>query len=93
MSQTTALAALALAQPLHGLTFALLHLACMRLIASIAPLQLAATAQSLYAFGVGFATALMMLISGYLYGQFGTQAFLMMAILCVLALPLAFRLR
>ena len=30
MSQTTDVAALALVQPLHGFTFALLHLACMR---------------------------------------------------------------
>ena len=93
MSQTTALAALALVQPLHGLTFALLHLACMRLIAVIAPPHLAATAQSLYAFGAGLATALTMLTSGYLYGQFGAQAFLLMAVLCGVALPLAFRLR
>ena len=55
--------------------------------------HLAATAQSLYAFGAGLATALTMLTSGYLYGQFGAQAFLLMAVLCGVALPLAFRLR
>src|SRR6266545_2713908 len=57
MSQTTAIAALALVQPLHGLTFALLHLACMRLIASVVPARLAATAQAIYALGAGLATA------------------------------------
>ena len=31
-------------QPLHGLTFALLHLACMRLIVEIVPVRLAVLA-------------------------------------------------
>jgi PPP family 3-phenylpropionic acid transporter len=93
MAQTTDLVALALVQPLHGLTFALLHLACMRLIAVIVPAHLAATAQAIYAFGVGLATALLMLVSGSLYGHFGAQAFLLMALLSAAALPLAFRLR
>jgi len=93
MAQTSALAALALVQPLHGFTFALLHLACMRLIAVIVPTRLAATAQAGYAFGVGLATALLILISGVLYKQVGAQAFLLMALLCVVALPLTFRLR
>src|ERR1700730_3054251 len=93
MAQTSALAALALVQPLHGFTFALLHLACMRLIAVIVPTRLAATAQAGYAFGVGLATALLILISGVLYKQVGAQAFLLIALLCVVALPLTFRLR
>ena len=37
MAQSAAVLALALVQPLHGLTFALLHLACMRLLAGIVP--------------------------------------------------------
>jgi PPP family 3-phenylpropionic acid transporter len=53
MAESTNAAALALVQPLHGLTFALTHLACMRLIASIVPPHLAATAQGLYVFGPG----------------------------------------
>ena len=84
---------LALVQPLHGFTFALLHLACMRLIAVVVPPRLAATAQALYAFGVGGATALTMLLSGPLYEQFGAQAFLLMSLLSVVAFPLTFRLR
>jgi PPP family 3-phenylpropionic acid transporter len=36
-SQTTSVAVFALIQPLHGITFALLHLACMRLIGAIVP--------------------------------------------------------
>jgi PPP family 3-phenylpropionic acid transporter len=93
MAQTTALTALALVQPLHGITFALLHLACMRLIAIVAPIHLAATAQAFYALGIGLATALVMLVSGRLYEQFGAHAFLLMALLCAIALPLALRLR
>ena len=93
MSQTAAIAVLALVQPLHGFTFALLHLACMRLIAIVVPPRLAATAQALYAFGVGGATALTMLLSGPLYAQFGAQAFLLMSLLCGVAFPLTFRLR
>ena len=86
MSQSTALVALALVQPLHGLTFALLHLACMRIIALIVPIHLAATAQALYAVGSGAAIALMTVVSGQLYGQLGAHAFLAMALLCALAL-------
>ena len=86
MSQSTALVALALVQPLHGLTFALLHLACMRIIALIVPIHLAATAQALYAVGSGAAIALLTVLSGQLYGQLGAHAFLAMALLCALAL-------
>ena len=86
MSQSTALVALALVQPLHGLTFALLHLACMRIIALIVPIHLAATAQALYAVGSGAAIALLTVVSGQLYGQLGAHAFLAMALLCALAL-------
>jgi PPP family 3-phenylpropionic acid transporter len=93
MAQTSAVTALALVQPLHGFTFALLHLACMRLIAVVVPAHLAATAQALYAFGGGLATALLMLVGGGLYEKFGGHAFLLMALLCVVALPLALRLR
>jgi PPP family 3-phenylpropionic acid transporter len=82
MSQTAAPTALALVQPLHGFTFALLHLACMRVIALVMPIHLAATAQALYAVGAGAATAFLMLLSGQLYGQLGPRAFLVMALLC-----------
>src|SRR5262249_39047289 len=50
----------------HGLTFALLHLACMRLIAQIVPSGVAGTAQALYGLlGVGVATALLTICSGF----------------------------
>jgi MFS transporter, PPP family, 3-phenylpropionic acid transporter len=95
MAQTTDLVALAIVQPLHGITFALLHLACMRLLARIVPPGLEGTAQAIYAtVGIGAASALLTLASGFLYGEFGARAFWVMAALCVIALPLsAFRLR
>jgi PPP family 3-phenylpropionic acid transporter len=92
MSQTTDIAALALVQPLHGFTFALLHLACMRLIAvSVSPL-LAATAQSIYAFGSTIASAALTYLSGILYEQLGALGFLAMALLCGLGMPIAWQL-
>lgn len=91
---TADVAALALTQPLHGITFALLHLACMRLLVANVPSQLAATAQALYGtVGVGIATALLTLISGWLYARMGPAAFAVMSVLCLAALPLAVGLR
>jgi PPP family 3-phenylpropionic acid transporter len=85
VASTTAVTALALVQPLHGLTFAALHLACMRVIAAVVPSGLAATAQAIYALGAGAATALLMLASGHLYARLGGQAFVVMALLCAAA--------
>jgi PPP family 3-phenylpropionic acid transporter len=80
-------AALALVQPLHGFTFALLHLACMRIIADTVPWDLAGTAQAIYGLiGVGGATAVLTVSSGWLFAYFGPSAFWAMALLCVLAL-------
>jgi MFS transporter, PPP family, 3-phenylpropionic acid transporter len=91
---TTSSVLLGLVQPLHGLTFALLHLACMRLIVQVVPIRLAATAQSIYGtLSVGLATALLTLASGLLYERMGGHAFLVMAALCLLALPLCHGLR
>jgi PPP family 3-phenylpropionic acid transporter len=86
---TTSVAVLALLQPLHGLTFALLHLACMRMMAALVPTPMAATAQALYAFGSGAVTAALTLFSGFFYASYGGGAFVAMALLCGLALPLA----
>jgi PPP family 3-phenylpropionic acid transporter len=93
MALTTDLVVLAMVQPLHGLTFAALHLGCMRLIAAIVPPHLAATAQALYALGAGAATALLTLASGRLYAELGAEGFLVMALLCASAAPLALGLR
>jgi MFS transporter, PPP family, 3-phenylpropionic acid transporter len=94
MAQTASPAALALIQPLHGITFALLHLACMRLIAAAVPEGLEGTAQAAYAtVGIGAATALLTVASGFLYTRWGAEGFWIMAALCAAALPLALRLR
>jgi PPP family 3-phenylpropionic acid transporter len=85
---TTETAALALVQPLHGLTFAALHLACMRLIGATVPPTLAATAQALYALGAALTSSLLTLASGWLYASLGGPGFLVMALLCVGAVPL-----
>jgi PPP family 3-phenylpropionic acid transporter len=89
MASTSAVTALVLVQPLHGLTFAALHLACMRVLLAVTPLRLAATAQAMYALGAGAATALLTVASGPLYASLGGQAFFVMALLCAAAIPLA----
>jgi MFS transporter, PPP family, 3-phenylpropionic acid transporter len=86
---TTSVAALAIIQPLHGVTFALLHLVCIRVIAAVVPTNLAATGQSFYALGSGLATSLLTLFSRVLFAKFGGASFFAMAALCALALPLA----
>jgi PPP family 3-phenylpropionic acid transporter len=93
VAQTFDVIALALVQPLHGITFALLHLACMRLIARTVPQGLEGTAQAIYGTGIGLAVALLTLVSGALYARLGGQGFWVMAALCALALPLTWRLR
>jgi PPP family 3-phenylpropionic acid transporter len=85
---TTSPGLLACIQLLHGLTFALFHLAAIRLIVAVAPVRLAATAQAIYGtLSVGLASALVTLASGVLYARAGGAAFLIMAVLCLLALP------
>ena len=88
---TTSVFALSIIQPLHGFTFALLHLAAMRMMQALVPPGLAGTGQSIYAFGSGCSTAVLTLLSGILYAKFGGASFLAMAILCAVALPLAWR--
>ena len=86
---TTSTVALAIVQPLHGFTFALLHLACIRLLALVVPDRLAASGQALYALGAGLMSTVLTILSGQLYAAVGGAAFLAMATLCLLALPLA----
>jgi MFS transporter, PPP family, 3-phenylpropionic acid transporter len=94
MAETAWLPAMAAIEALHGLTFALLHLTCMRLLAECVPRHLAATALTLYGtVGIGAPAALLTLASGPLYARFGAQGFWVMAALCVAALLLAWRLR
>ena len=93
MAQTAWLPALLLVQPLHGFTFALLHLACMRLLSEIVPSGLAATGLTLFSTLAAIASVLLTLLAGLLYGQLGPLSFLGMAGLCAIALPLALTLK
>ena len=94
MAETTWIVALAAVEPLHGLSFALLHLTCMRLFAECVPKHLSATALTLYGtVGVGVPTVLLTLASGQLYGRFGAHGFLVMAAFCGAALPVTRMLR
>jgi MFS transporter, PPP family, 3-phenylpropionic acid transporter len=88
LALTVDVVALGLVQPLHGFTFALLHLAAMRIIGDTVPRDLAATAQAVYNLvAVGGATAILLLLSGWLYAHFGAAGFWGMAALCVAAFP------
>jgi MFS transporter, PPP family, 3-phenylpropionic acid transporter len=93
MAATADVVALALMQPLHGLTFAALHLSCMRLIGAIVPGGLAATGQAMYALGAGATNAVFTLAAGRLYATVGARGFVVMAMLCAAAAPLSLRLR
>ena len=89
MAQTTDVTTLALIEPLHGLTFALFHLGCMRIIADTIPSSLAGMAQAFYGtVGIGGATALTTILSGWLFSRLGPAGFWGMALLCCLAFPI-----
>jgi PPP family 3-phenylpropionic acid transporter len=94
MAETAWLPAMAAIEPLHGLTFALLHLTCLRLLAESVPHHLAATALTIYGtVGIGVPTALLTLASGQLYAHFGAHGFWVMAVFCAAALPVTRTLR
>jgi PPP family 3-phenylpropionic acid transporter len=94
MAQTTNIAALAAIEPLHGLTFALFHLACMRIIADTVPRSLAGMAQAFYGtVGIGGTTALLTIVAGWLFARLEPAAFWGMAFLCCAALPIVWSLR
>ena len=89
MAQTADVTTLALIEPLHGLTFALFHLGCMRIIADTVPSSLAGMAQAFYGtVGIGGATALLTILSGWLFAHLGPAGFWGMALLCCAALPI-----
>jgi PPP family 3-phenylpropionic acid transporter len=93
-TQTALFPVMAMTEPLHGLTFALLHLACMDVISRTVPIGLAATAQAFYAtIAMGATTAGVTLVAGPLYGHLGSAAYWVMAVMCALAIPVARGLR
>ena len=76
------LAAAAVLQLLHALTFGASHLGAMYFMARSVPPAAAASAQSLYAaISAGLGSGLVMLMAGALYGAYGGQAYLFMAAL------------
>jgi MFS transporter, PPP family, 3-phenylpropionic acid transporter len=94
MAQTADVTILALIQPLYGLTFALFHLGCMRIIADTVPSSLAGMAQAFYGtVGIGAATALSTILSGWMFARWGPGGFWGMAFLCFLAFPIIWSLR
>ena len=94
MAQTADVTALAAIEPLHGLTFALFHLACMRIIAEAVPRSLVGTAQAFYGtVAIGGTTAVSTMASGWLFSRFGAYGFWGMAALCCAALPVIWSLR
>jgi MFS transporter, PPP family, 3-phenylpropionic acid transporter len=94
LAQTVHVAALATIEPLHGLSFALFHLACMRIIAKTIPRGLAGTAQAFYGtVAIGGTTALLTMASGWLFSRSGAYGFWGMASLCCAALPIIWSLR
>jgi MFS transporter, PPP family, 3-phenylpropionic acid transporter len=89
MAQTADVTTLAIIEPLHGLTFALFHLGCMRIIADTVPRSLAGMAQAFYgAVGIGGATALSSILSGWLFARWGPAGFWGVALLCCAAFPI-----
>jgi PPP family 3-phenylpropionic acid transporter len=93
LAESSNIIVIAAAEPLHGLTFALLHLSCMRVLAAIVPRELAGLAQAIYGtVGVGLTSAAFTLISGSLYAEFGTQSFWAMFLMALAALPAIWRL-
>lgn len=89
-AETASLPVVVAIQPMHGITFALLHLALMRRLAEAVPPHLSATALSFYGtVAIGAVSAVMTLVSGWLYGAIGPAGFWVMAALCGAALPLA----
>ncbi len=94
LAQTANVTALAGIEPLHGLTFALFHLACMRIIAETVPRGLVGTAQAFYGtVAIGGSTALITTVAGWLFSRFGAYGFWAMASLSGTALPIIWSLR
>jgi PPP family 3-phenylpropionic acid transporter len=58
------------------------------------PPQLAATAQAVYGtLGIGATSALLTVLSGWLYARMGASAFLVMSGLCLTAVPFSLSLK
>ena len=77
-------------QLLHGLTYGAAHLGAIHLIAQTVPDKSAGTAQALYAtIGTGVAMGTATLLSGWLYADYGANAYLAMTGLSLIGLVAA----
>lgn len=86
MASTTAIVALAAIQLLHGVTFAMAHIAAIQYIQH-APQNKMVALQALYnAIPLGAFIALMTTLSGWGYENWGANVFWAMALMGVLAL-------
>jgi hypothetical protein len=93
LAESTSIVAIAAAEPLHGFTFALLHLSCMRVLATIVPRELAGLAPAIHGtVGAGPTPAVLTFFSGSLYTEFGAQGFWAMFLIALSALPAIWRL-
>ena len=82
------------AQLLHAATFAAAHLGAMIFLTRVVPPARAATGQALYyALVGGVIGGCMMPVAGMLFDRIGADAFWVMAVLCVAALPASALLR
>ncbi|WP_138379816.1 3-phenylpropionate MFS transporter [Luteithermobacter gelatinilyticus] len=91
---TLSVPVLLLAQLIHGLTYGAAHLAAIYYIAARVPQNCASTAQGLYsAIPLGLASGATMMSAGYLYEGFGGKAYWGMALMCLLAVLVARKLR
>jgi PPP family 3-phenylpropionic acid transporter len=87
---TTELWALVPLQALHAITFGAQYMGAMRWLSANAPPGEGLAAQSLHAaIGNTGALALSMLLAGWFYARVEGGAFLAMAVLCALAVPVA----
>jgi len=93
MAQTAWVPALIVVQPLHGFTFALLHLACMYVLSQILPSGVAATGLTLFGTISAVASVLLTLLAGFLYRELGPISFFGMAVLCAIGVPVALTLK
>lgn len=83
------LAATALLQALHGLTFGATHLGAMAALTALSPPGARGAAQGVYGAAIALAVALATIASGWLYRAAGPLAFAAMAPLAGLGLALA----
>ncbi|WP_244457995.1 MFS transporter [Roseomonas fluvialis] len=81
-AQSVDLTALVVAQALHALTFGAMHLATMRVMQHAIPAQVAGTAQTLLAAGIGAVMMVATLAAGWGYAAMGGGVFWGMAAMC-----------